>query len=166
MFILRPIRMMLKALVQDTQPSQLALGMGLGLAIGLVPKGNLLAIGLMVVLGVLRVNLGIGMLMAFVVSWLSVFIDPISNWIGLSLLNAESLKVFWTDLYNMPFVPWTNFNNTVVLGGFVLGVSLLIPVYFISRPVFAKYMPRWEEKVKKSKLSSVLLGGELGGKLT
>jgi uncharacterized protein (TIGR03546 family) len=158
--------MLLKALVQDTQPSQLALGLGLGLAIGLVPKGNLLAIGLMIVLGVLRVNLGVGMLMAFVVSWLSVFIDPISNWIGLSLLNAESLRVFWTDLYNMPFMPWTNFNNSVVLGGFVLGLALLLPVFLISRPFFAKYTPRWEERVKKSKLSQILLGGELSGKLT
>ena len=166
MFFLRPIRMLLKALVQDTQPSQMALGLSLGLAIGLVPKGNLLAIGLMIVLGMLRVNLGIGMLAAFVVSWLTFLIDPLSSWIGLTLLNTESLKIFWTDLYNMPVVPWTQFNNSVVLGAFVLGVGLMLPVFLIARPIFAKYMPRWEEKVKKSKLSQILLGGELTGGLT
>ena len=166
MFILRPFRLLLKALVRDTEPSQMALGLALGLAIGLVPKGNLLAIGLMVVLGVLRVNLGLGMLVAFVVSWLNFVFDPVSHWIGISLLNAESLKGVWTDLYNMPVVPWTNFNNTVVLGAFVLGVGLIPPVYLISRPIFAKYMPSWEEKIKKSKLSEVMLSGDLTSRLS
>lgn len=61
MFFLRPVRFFFKALVTDNTPSQLALGFALGVVIGLVPKGNLLAISLMVVLSAIRVNLGMGM---------------------------------------------------------------------------------------------------------
>lgn len=166
MFFLKPLRFLARALVQDNTPTQMALGLALGLMIGLVPKGNLIAITLMIVLGALRVNLGVGMLTALAVSWLGPLLDSLTHPIGQTLLANEALTSFWTELYNMPVAPWTKFNNTIVLGSFALGVALAAPAFLISRPVFAKYVPDWSERLQKYRLWQLLLGGELATKLS
>ncbi|MBI1313721.1 TIGR03546 family protein [bacterium] len=166
MFFLKPIRFLARALVQDNTPTQMALGFALGLMIGLVPKGNLIAISLMVVLGALRVNLGIGMLTAFAVSWLDPLVDTVTHPIGQALLTSDALTSFWTELYNMPVIPWTKFNNTIVLGSFVLGAVLVLPAFLISRPLFAKYVPDLSERLGKYRLAQLLLGTELAAKLS
>jgi len=165
MFFLRPLRFLVRALVTDNSPSQMALGFALGLLIGLVPKGNLIALSLMVILGAIRVNLGVGMLTAMVVSWVGLLLDPLSHTIGRSLLTADGLVPFWTELNNMPVAPWTRFNNTVVLGSFTLGLALLIPAFLISRPVFARYTPDWSMRLRRWKLFQIILGTEITGRL-
>lgn len=164
-FFLKPLRLFAKALVVDATPQQMALGCALGVAIGLVPKGNLIAITLMVILGALRVNLGVGVLTAFCVSWLGIFVDPFSHQIGEEVLTHDALQATWTELYNLPFVPWTRFNNTVVMGSTVLGLALLLPIYWATLPIFAKYTPKWGEKLSHYKVVHVLQSAELTGKL-
>lgn len=164
-FFLRPLRFFVRALVEDTEPRQMAAGFALGMTIGLVPKGNLIAIALMVTLGIVRVNLGVGMLTAFVVSLAAGLFDGATHEIGKFLLLHDSLKPFWTDLYNLPLGPWTSFNNTIVLGSFALGVGLFLPTFLASKPIFAKYTPDVSAKLQKSKLYHLLLSGEVTSKL-
>jgi uncharacterized protein (DUF2062 family) len=148
MFFLRPIRFFFKALITDNTPSQMALGFALGVVIGLVPKGNLLAVSLMVVLSAIRVNLGMGMLAAFAFSWAGVLLDPFTHRIGQTLLTIDSLVPFWTELYN-----------------FVLGMTLLVPIFLIAKPIFRKYTPNWSERLQKFKLVQLLHGTELSTRL-
>jgi uncharacterized protein (TIGR03546 family) len=166
MFLLRPFRWFFKTLVVVDTPHQLAFGLALGVLVGLVPKGNLLAVGLIVILCSLRVNLGSGLLSAFACSWAGELLDPITDKIGVFLLKHEQLQPLWTQLYDTSVVPWTNFNNTIVLGSFVLGLALFVPVYFGSRPIFAIFMPRLSAWVKRFHLASLLMGGKLTGKVT
>ena len=62
--LLRPLRLVAKALVAENSPRQLALGFALGMMVGLVPKGNLIALGLTLVLFGTRVNVGAGLVAA------------------------------------------------------------------------------------------------------
>lgn len=165
MFFLKPIRLFFKALTTDNTPKQMALGLALGIAIGLVPKGNLIAIVLMVILGALRVNLGVGILTAFCISWLGIWLDPLTHQLGSFLLQHHKLRPFWTEAYNLPVVPWTKFNNTVVLGSTCAGMMLLLPVYWLSTPLFAKYTPNWADRLQRYKIVQVLWGTEITGKL-
>ena len=96
MFWLRPFRLFAKALTVDATPRQMAFGLALGVLVGLVPKGNLLAIGLMMLLCALRVNLGVGMTAVFVTSWVGMLLDPITHRIGEFLLKNETLRPLWT----------------------------------------------------------------------
>ena len=57
-------------------------------------------------------------------------LDPVFHRIGASLLQAPSLRPLWTAMYNTPLVPYTNFNNTVVLGSFVGWLVLAVPIFF------------------------------------
>ena len=136
LFSLRILKFLKKAFGKDVSSQQMAWGFAIGLAVGLVPKGNLTAGLLLAVLCALRVNLGVGMLSAVFFSWVGLLADPLSHKIGLALLSFESLGPFWTAFFELPIIPWTNLNNTVVLGSFVLGLSLLYPAYRFSWPVF------------------------------
>lgn len=165
MFFLRPFRLFAKALVVDATPHQMALGCAFGVWVGLVPKGNLLAVGLMMVLCSLRVNLAVGLMAVFVMSWTGMLLDSITHQVGSVLLKSEMLKPLWTVMYDTIVFPWTDFNNTVVLGSFMLGIALFVPTYLVSRPIFAVVTPRLSERVKKFKLVALLWGGELTGKV-
>ncbi len=164
--IIRPIRLCLKALIAEAKPGQLALGFALGVLIGLVPKGNLIAITLGVVLAASRANLGIGAATIVAVSFLSWLLDPVTDTIGHWLLTQPALQTFWTKLYNMPVMPWTDFNNTIVLGSFVLGLVQLYPTYRLSKPLFRKYGERFADWAKKFWLTRVLFGAEWADRLT
>ena len=137
----------------------------MGVLIGLVPKGNLIAVALMMILGATRVNLGAGMLAAFIFSWVGMLTDPLTHRVGLAILEIESLRPFYMSLYNLPLVPWTHFNNSIVLGSLLLGIALLYPVYRLTEPQFEKYAPKLEERLKKFKVVKLLWGTEWAGRL-
>ncbi len=165
MFFLRPIRILAKALTTDSTPRQMALGFAMGLSIGLVPKGNLTAVVLMMLLCATRVNLAVGMLSALLFSWVGVVTDPVTHWIGHALLAAESLRPLWTYLYDLPVVPWTSFNNTIVLGSLLLGLALFYPSYRFSTPLFERYTPNVSARMKKFKCVQLLWGAQVAGTL-
>lgn len=158
--VIRPLRFLAKALTQQDTPRQLAHGVALGALVGLVPKDNLIAVALMTVLCAARINLGAGMLAAFAFSWIGVLVDPLSHRAGLWLLQQDSLAPFWTWLYNLPVVPWTRFNNTVVLGSLVVGIALYYPLLRLSEPPIARIKPRLEERLRRYRVVKALLGAE------
>jgi uncharacterized protein (TIGR03546 family) len=157
---IRPLRLLAKALTQQDSPRQVAHGVALGALVGLVPKDNLTAIALMTVLCAARLNLGAGLLSAFAFSWIGLLVDPLSHRLGLWLLQQESLAAGWTWLYNLPVVPWTRFNNTVVLGSFVIGLALYYPLLRLSEPLIARVKPRLEERLRRYRVVQALLGAE------
>ena len=165
MFVLRPFRLLFKALVVDATPGQMAMGLALGVLVGLVPKGNLLAIGLMMLMCSLRVNLGVGLATVFATSWAGMWLDPISHRIGEFLLKSEALRPLWETMYDTMLLPWTDFNNTVVLGSFSMGAAAFVPLYFLSKPIFGVLTPRLVTWAQRFRLVSLLWGGELTGKL-
>jgi uncharacterized protein (TIGR03546 family) len=124
---------------QDT-PRQLAWGLALGMMIGLVPKGNLLAVVLSMVLLSTRANLAVGMLSALVFSVVGMFLDPLTDPLGLAVLNHEALRPTWLRLYRLPLAPWTSLNHGVVMGSLILGLVMLYPCYRLSLPLFARYL--------------------------
>lgn len=117
-------------------PRQLALGLAFGIVLGLIPKGNLLAILMGMLFLSLRVNLQMGMLTGLVVSFFAAFLDPVTDRVGQSLLTAPPLQSLWTWFYNQPILPWTGFNHSIVLGSFVVGWALFYPAYQLALPVF------------------------------
>jgi uncharacterized protein (TIGR03546 family) len=66
----------------------------------------------------------------------------VSRWVdllGWELLNHEALMPFFTALYNMPFVPFTHFNNTLVAGGLAGGFVLWLPAFFLGIGLVSLY---------------------------
>ena len=143
----RPFRYLAGAFLASDSPRQLAVGVTLGMMIGLVPKGNLIAVGLLVLLFAVRANLATGTVAGVLFSWIGFLVDPISHRIGHALLSAERLQPIWAYLYDLPLIPWTGFNNTVVFGSLILGICLSYPVYRASRRIFEVYQPWMAERL-------------------
>jgi uncharacterized protein (TIGR03546 family) len=134
--VLRPVRRIVSALVAHDAPGQLALGFALGMVIGLVPKGNLIALSLVVLLFSLRVNKGAGLLAALIFSWLGPALDPFADKLGAHVLTAPALQSTYAALFQMPLGPWFEFHNTVVVGSLLVGLWALYPVYWLSYLAF------------------------------
>jgi uncharacterized protein (TIGR03546 family) len=154
----RPFRYVAEIFLAADSPRQLAVGVMLGMMIGLVPKGNLIAVGLLVLLFAVRANLATGTIAAVLFSWMGFLFDPISHRMGHAVLSAQLLQPIWAYLYDLPLVPWTSFNNTVVLGSLMLGICLSYPVYRASRRMFEIYQPWILERLKANKLSWLARG--------
>jgi len=153
--ILRFLRRVTRILIEKEAPHRLALGFALGMMIGLVPKGNLVAIVLSTILLATRSDLIAGGLAAAAFSWIGMLADPLSHRLGLAILTREAWDPCWSELYKLPLVPWTRLNNTVVLGSLLLGIALFYPVYRLSRAAFERCRGRFIKDVEKDPAHSM-----------
>jgi len=58
-------------------------------------------------------------------------------------------------------VPYTNFNNTVVLGGVVGWLVLAVPIFFAARWGIARYRATIGERVRQSKLYKAVTASQV-----
>lgn len=121
-----------RVLVHDS-PNQLAAGFTLGMVLGLVPKGNLIALSLCVLLFSLRMNKGIAIAAAVAFSVFGPFTDAFSHKLGMVVLNARALQSVYASLLSAPLGPWIGFHNTVVAGSLLIGLYLAYPVFWLVR---------------------------------
>jgi len=135
-FFLKQLMGVRQAILGRNEPAQLAWGVAFGVLLGIVPHGNLLAIVLLVVLLSLRLNHGIATLAAVCVTFMATRLDPYSHQVGRYVLTHEDLSRHVANAWQMPFVPWTDLNNTIVMGSVLIGFAALIPIFLLTYPVF------------------------------
>ena len=131
------------------EPRQLATGLCLGLAIGLIPKFSVLPALFLVVLILSRANLLTGLIGITVgVLTLGGMQGNFDHW-GYWFLTLEQMQSAFAWLQQLPLVPWLRFNNSLVAGSLLtLGIGWL-PLMILSRLFFAWYHPhivaRWRD---------------------
>lgn len=155
------LRQFIKGLTTETEPPQIAAGVALGFLIGLLPKATLTVQLLLVLVMALRVNFPITLFAVCATVPFNPLFDRLTDPLGYALLSAPALAPLWTKLYNLPVMPWTGFNNTVLLGGLVFGLLMFAPVYFGARKGAAVYNERFKTKVMNSKIVKGLKGSWL-----
>ena len=129
---LRLLRDLISSLHGGADPRHVAAGFALGAALGLVPKGNLFAVVFLLLFFVFRLNKGTALLSATLFTPVGYLVDGPAHRAGLALLKTPALQGLWAALYDLPIVPLTRFNNSVVLGNLVFGLVLYVPLYFIA----------------------------------
>jgi len=159
--IVKLIQSLLGALHSEGTPGQLAAGIALGSIMGLTPLVNLHNAVVFALILLLNVSFAGGMLGWAVFVPVGFVLDPLFDWIGHQILFAESLRSLWTSLYNMPIVPLTNFNNTIVLGSLVFALLLSIPLFFAARWAVTRYRATIGERVRQSKWYRALTASKL-----
>jgi uncharacterized protein (TIGR03546 family) len=133
--VVKALRRLVGALLLDDSPRQLAAGFALGMMIGLLPKGNLIAVSLCVLVFSLRVNASVAILAAVAFTWVGAALEPFSANLGLRVLGIASMQATYASIFNLPLGPWLGFNNTVVMGSLLIGLYLAYPAYWASRIV-------------------------------
>ena len=154
--MLKAIIKFFKALNSNVHPGAVAHAVCLGMILGFLPKTNALWYILTVFFLFVRINKGTFILFTFLFSLLAPLLDPLFDTIGWWFLNIEKLAPFFSWLLDIPFVGFTKFNNTIVMGSLLFGLAAYIPVYFLVR-LFLKY---WRAiiapAVRKTKLVAFL----------
>lgn len=137
---------------------QLALGVAFGVLIGLIPKESALAWGIGLLFLLSRGNLLCGIVVGLAATLLSPLLDVYSARIGLSILSIESLQTTYASWLDLPFVAWTRFNNTVVIGSLAIGLLAWFPVYLLGQVFFRSFGIAIIERVMQIPLVRFVFG--------
>lgn len=164
-YMLRPLRQLADVFLANDSPRQIALGITLGMVLGMVPKGNLIAAAMLVAILAFRVNRSAGLMSAALFSGVSLMLDGFSHRLGLKLLEVPGMQPTYAALYDMPLGPWIGFNNTVVLGSLMLGIYGAYPCYVVSRWTVARFQPPIARWLLRYKVARTLLGVDLSSRL-
>ncbi len=152
MFILGQILKLVRILNSEKGATSIAVGLAMGMVLGLVPSNFLIIVGFFFLFCVVRINGA-----AFFLGWgvfklLAYLLDPWFDQLGYWLLaEVPSLRATWIYLYNLPVVPWTRFNNSIILGSFVVGLALFIPAILIFRWLIGRYRDSVLKRLTSSK---------------
>jgi len=140
------------ALNGNVSKSQLAAGFAWGALLGLVPAGSFFWIVLLVVSFFFSHNHGSKIFIMAIIILLSPLIALRLDAVGWAVLHIEALRPFFTTLYNMPFVPFTKFNNTLIMGGLVSGVVLWLPIFILFMVLIPLYRNHVASRIRDSKI--------------
>lgn len=141
LWIVKLISTAKRAIAGRRYPNQLAWAVAFGLLLGVVPHGNLLALILLVVVLSLKINHAMAALTAIGATFIATRLDPYSHQVGDFVLSNPQLNEAAMKAWALPLVPWTDLNNTVVMGSFLIGVGALLPVFMVTYPVFRFFQP-------------------------
>jgi uncharacterized protein (TIGR03546 family) len=150
--LLKLLQSLVKTLHSEGTPGQVAAGMALGAALGLTPLINVHNLVVVALILVLNVSLGGAMLGWALFVPLGFLLDPVFDRLGHALLlQTPALTPMWTASFNTPVLPYTNFNNTVVLGSVAVWLALWLPIFFAARLGVARYRATLGERVRRSR---------------
>jgi uncharacterized protein (TIGR03546 family) len=139
MWLFQHCRHVYRFVTNNDSPKQMAVAVAFGVLLGLVPKGNLLAVGISGCFLAVQANLATGMLVALAFSFVAYSIDGVFDNVGHYVLTAPVMQDSLVTIYQLPFAPWTAFNNTVVCGSLLIGLIAFYPTYRLTLPVFTRW---------------------------
>ena len=145
-----------KLLNSDTGTNQLASGLAIGLILGFAPAFSLQTVLVIFILLFFRIQIGAAMIAAFFFKFVAYLIDPVSHSLGQIVLESESLRPLFVQMYNMPIIPFTRFNNTITMGSAVISIVLAIPGFFIFKSLIVKYRETVVARFKETKFFKAL----------
>ncbi len=137
--LLKQVFQFIKLLNSDTGTSQLASGVAVGVILGFTPALSLQTVLMIVLLFFLRIQLGAAMVTAFFFKFAAYLLDPVFDPVGRTVLEAQALRPLLTELYNMPLVPLTRFNNSIVMGSGVVALAAAPVVFVASKWLISAY---------------------------
>lgn len=162
MLFLQLLSKLVKLLRSAAAPFQIAGGFILGMMLGFIGFRTLISVPVMLCIIVLNVNLASVIFAAVLFRFIAYLMDPLIHALGYwVLVDVEQLRSVWTTLYSVKFVPYTRFNNTVVMGSFIIALVLLVPLYLAVKKFIVSYKQKIEPRIQKWKIIQVLRSSAL-----
>jgi len=149
--ILKQLFGFIKLLNSDTGTNQLAAGIAAGFILGMTPSLSLQSLLIFFCFFLFRIQAGAAMLSAFFFSFVAYILDPLFHTVGSSILEMPSLQGLFTQMYNMPIIPFTRFNNSVVMGSGIVALLLSPLVYIVGKALVIRYRVTVVERIKQTK---------------
>ena len=150
--MLKLLAKVLKGLNSDSNPWSIAIAIGLGMIVGLTPFWSFHNLLIVVVAFLFRTHLASFWLSVAAFSILAVALAPLMNGFGNQLLGNPALHNLWTSLYQQDFWRLTQFNNSLLLGSFLLSLAAAIPVTLLGYWLVVRYRTQVMHRIQKVKL--------------
>ncbi len=150
--MLQLIAKFFKALNANSNPAEMGHALALGVMLGLMPKNNALWYLIFVFFMFVRIHKATYLIVLCVVSYFAWILDPVFASMGYSALTFKPLENIYALLVDIPFVGFTKFNNSVVMGSFLFALIAYLPFYFIGI-AFVKF---WRKNVAPHFIKSPL----------
>lgn len=150
--LVKQIFAFLQLLNSETGTNQLAAGLTLGIMLGFSPFLSLQTLIVLTLVFFLRIQLGAAFLSAFFFKFVAYLADPAADILGRFVLEAPSLRPLFVELHNMPIVPMTRFNNSIIMGSLLFSVILAPPAFFLFRWFILKYRKEVVARFKQTKI--------------
>jgi uncharacterized protein (TIGR03546 family) len=148
--LLKQLFAFIKLLNSDTGTNQLAAGIVCGMVLGFTPAFSLQTLLVLVLLFFFRIQAGAAFASAFFFKLIAWGFDPVFDLVGGMVLSSIGLKPLFVAMYNMPIVPLTRFNNSIVMGAGIVALALAVPLFFIARVLIASYRVQFVERFRKT----------------
>lgn len=129
--MLKPFVRFFKALNGNVKPSAIANAFCLGVIMGFVPKTNALWYLLFVFFMFFNFNKGGYLIMTALGSFAAPSLDALFDKAGYAVLMYPKFTPYFARWIDVPFVGFTRFNNTIVMGSLVCGIAAYIPLFVI-----------------------------------
>lgn len=156
--LLKQVFAFFKMLNSETGTNQLAWGLSFGLILGFSPFLSVQTFLVFLLVFFFRIQLGAAFLSAFFFKLVAYLLDPIADHLGRTVLETPGLRPLFIQMYNMPLVPLTRFNNSIVMGSAVMGFLLALPMFFIFRVLIVKYRATVVARFKETKIWKLWMG--------
>ena len=154
--ILNQIFKFIKMLNSETGTVQIAAGIAAGFILGMTPALSLQTLLVFLLIFFFRIQFGAAMVSAFFFKFIAFLFDPLFDSVGRNVLHNPSLKPLFTQLYNMPIVPYTRFNNTIVMGSGLVAIVFSPFIFFLSKMLVEKYRETVVARFKDTKFWKVI----------
>ena len=154
--ILKQIFSLLKLLNSETGTNQIAAGVSFGFILGMTPSFSLQTILLILLCLLFRVQLGAVFVSAFFFSFAAYLLDPVFHSAGLTVLQNDGFQSLFTTLYNLPLIPLTRFNNTIVMGSGIVAIVLSPVIFVLAKVLIQKYRIVVVQRIQDTKLFKAL----------
>jgi len=154
--LLKQLFGLLKLLNSETGHNQIAAGVAAGFVLGMSPPLSLQGLLIFICLFLFRVQIGAAFVSAFFFSFVAYLLDPLFDSVGRAILEMPRLEPLFTTLYNMPLLPWTRFNNSIVMGAGVAALALSPAIFFVTRVLVLKYRATIVARFRETKAWKVI----------
>jgi uncharacterized protein (TIGR03546 family) len=149
--MLKAIVRLFKSLNSNSHPGEIAHAVCLGFLLGIMPKNNVLWYIILVFCLFLRINRGALILCTALFALAAPLFDSLLDTIGYPILMIQQAIPVYRQLLDIPFVAFTKFNNTIVIGGIALALAAYIPLYIITRLIVRLWRTLIVSKIVESK---------------
>ena len=146
------IARIIASLNANRRAGEIGAGVAMGVLLALMPGRNLLWLLIFIVTVFLKLNLGVELLVLAVLKPLAPLADSWLHSLGLTVLTTGGLQEFFTTLYNIPLLPFTRFNNTVVMGSLLTGIILWVPLFLATGVLVRFYRKKIHPRLAESKI--------------
>ena len=150
--ILKQIFQFLRLLNSDKGHKSIAFGVTCGFILGMTPSFSLQSLLIFICLFLFRIQMGAAFVTAFFFAFIALILDPVFHSFGSHILEMGSLKPLFTQMYNTPILPFTRFNNTIVMGSGAVSFLLSPIIFLISLKFIIKYREVVVARIKNTKV--------------